>query len=1247
MAWDSHCLAVYEFENNLNDSGNYGHNATETGTLTYSNTIKKYGDYSITTTQPQQNYFTIPSLGSYARTLEMRVYWSSLVTWYRFFHNAYSSLVFHSRNNKNYIIWCLNGIWEVELFNFPTLNAWYGIATRIEGSSAPYVWRMFTTGANDEIYVERTNFQSNVIPGMNLMYMLYSQPNDAPSGTLYIDRVVLSDIVRDTLPTEPEPIITEVSPNEGDYNGGTFVTIYGQNFTSDVQVYFDNNLAVNITYIDSNTLTCYTPAGIKDKLVDVKVVTTGGEYTKTNAFLYVDYSAQITQEIAEAELIVEKENVMLNATITGAINNSDYCKDGIYTHYNVDTGTKQIATAPVGNTFTIDFGTAKTIKKITFYFWPVASTYFGSETTYIGTQFSIQYWDGSAWQNLMWDSFNNYLGIGNVNITYAPKYYCESAGIVSIFSKTGITTSKLNISSNTNLGITEITACDLLFINPTNIRIADGADVENLNYNGMEITAEIIDSDFSCFNSIEYGKNAYFKVKYRGKTKYFGQLKVTASELNVADRILSLSLETNYKNLELVKVNRNAITGTMDVAEAIEWLILTANIHRDLVDITFFSQFNYFPEQGTVGEEITKILELAGDANIAVSDGLLKIRQRTSESLTFSSLQETDNTWGQYYNNYKSYVGFDRNNSEFNYCVNDLKYNAYAPPVGFTIAESYSNLLQKWLEGKINGDYSNISFVDKGNINHYALKILAPSGYINLINGFLRKTREYQSGNQYDVYSVFQIVLEPDQGDVFFEIQFKPKYATNWASFSPTITTTGKQKRIILEFFNAIYPLSTVLQCNIYIYNETNKYMQTTYNLYTSWDYEISNPNLDCNIEIKLKARSDGTNVEIKGLGFTNKDFRQSLAYNLSTLDATRYNTFEFSAQKFSNADVEVYTKSTNDTLPVALSSSNLVLSAAANSLYVIFIAKNLRLISYDFLLENIYPNVNGLTSYSYNWSKLVLNTSQYVKLNYFKLNYEDIERGIIQVYPRQLIYKNTIESLTQSIIFNKLNIAQYKYNTQNTIDELYDDKTVFIIDTADYEINAEYDLIDTTKPQQLYINVTIAGVTYEYTYSPCENQYEATPDWYITYKSYGLGAYVLIHPNSSMQRQINEIKISAYQFHEVGKTNKIYDWLDSQKKYGILEKKIDNKKINDASLLQLIYLKYNRFLNLPTQILGDGITTDINLDVDLMKYIKIYDEILNRITNYKVYEYEMTFDIINQTYEMILKGRSQSYEQY
>jgi len=1241
MAWDSHCLAVYEFENNLNDSGNYGKNATATGTLTYSNTIKKYGDYSVTTSDPRYNYFTIPDLGSPIRTLEMRVYFTSLITNYYFFGPYQPALQCDNAFiGKNSFQWAISGAWK-GITGFDNLNTWYGYAVKIEGSSAPYTWRIYTTGASDETYIERTNFSDNNLLYKSSYTMFYTS---VYAGNMYLDRVVLSDIVRDTLPTEPLviPTIAKVSPNEGDFNGGTLVTIYGQNFSSNAQVYFDNNLAVNITYIDSNTLTCYTPAGTKDKLVDVKVVTTGGEYTKTNAYLYVDYSSQTTQEIAEAELIVEKENVMLNATITGAINNGSYCKDGIYAHYNVDTGQKQIATAPINNTFTIDFGTIKTIKKITFYFWPVASTYFGSETTYTGTQFTIQYWDGSTWQNLMWDSFNNYLGIGNVNTTYAPKYYCESAGIVSIFSKTGITTNKLNISSNTNLGITEITACDLLFINPTNIRISDGADVENLNYNGMEITAEIIDSDFSCFNGIEYGRNAYLKVKYRGKTKYFGQLKVTASELNVADRILSLSLETNYKNLELVKVSRNAITGTMDIAKAIEWLILTANIHRDLVDITFFSQFNYFPEQGIIAEEITKILELAGDANIAVSDGLLKIRQRTSETPTFVNINDNDIYWGNFVdNNNNNAFGCSKFQNDFVY---NLVWDKLAPVGGFTIAESYSDIWNKWKEGRIFDALQNVSIINMGNVNHYALRLSANTGILNFVNGAISHRFGYEN------YSVFQFSLEQNQGTVKFYVDYTLIYPT-WQGTNQIIQvdTTNKQIRVVYEFFNYYDTPSGYTRVYRTYYDETNKTI-----ISRDWVGTI-NLTFFQKIWFKIHTTPDGTETKFKGFGFLRGEqnqpyYKQSVVYQLTTTNATRYNTLDYNVIYDKTCFIEVYTKSNNDISPVQVV-NNLVKSVAGNTLNVIFLPKNFQMLDspteVNFTIDKSNWNNWQLTNVNVNWSQILLFMSQGLKLNYFQLNYEDIERGIIQVYPRQLIYKNTIESLTQSIIFNKLNIAQYKYNTQDMIDELYDDKTEFIIYTVDYEINAEYDLIDTTKPQQLYIKVNIASVDYEYTYSPCENQYEATPDWYITYRSYGLGAYVKIHPASSIQRTIKEIKISAYQYHEVGKTNKIYDWLNSQKKYGILEKKIDNKKINDSSLLQLIYLKYNRFLNLPTQILGDGITTDINLDVDLMKYVKIYDEILNRITNYKVYEYEMTFDIINQTYEMILKGRSQSYEQY
>ncbi|MBI5359860.1 MAG: IPT/TIG domain-containing protein [Planctomycetes bacterium] len=84
----------------------------------------------------------------------------------------------------------------------------------------------------------------------------------------------------------PVPQITSVSPDNGFVTGGTSCTISGSNFNSGVAVFFGANAASNVTRVDSNTITCFSPAG-NAGTVTIKAVNTDTQYgLLTNGFTY-------------------------------------------------------------------------------------------------------------------------------------------------------------------------------------------------------------------------------------------------------------------------------------------------------------------------------------------------------------------------------------------------------------------------------------------------------------------------------------------------------------------------------------------------------------------------------------------------------------------------------------------------------------------------------------------------------------------------------------------------------------------------------------------------------------------------------------------------------------------------------------------------------------------------------------------------------------------------------------------------
>ncbi|EMT39416.1 IPT/TIG domain/Fibronectin type III domain containing protein [Thermoanaerobacter thermohydrosulfuricus WC1] len=88
------------------------------------------------------------------------------------------------------------------------------------------------------------------------------------------------------------PLITSITPNKGSINGGTYVTIKGQDFREKVKVYFDAYEA-KVVANTSDTITVITPAADPqkdlDRLADVTVfnIDDGGSYTLKEAFMYI------------------------------------------------------------------------------------------------------------------------------------------------------------------------------------------------------------------------------------------------------------------------------------------------------------------------------------------------------------------------------------------------------------------------------------------------------------------------------------------------------------------------------------------------------------------------------------------------------------------------------------------------------------------------------------------------------------------------------------------------------------------------------------------------------------------------------------------------------------------------------------------------------------------------------------------------------------------------------------------------
>ena len=90
--------------------------------------------------------------------------------------------------------------------------------------------------------------------------------------------------------------IKRVEPNEGAWEGGDQVTIYGSGFakggTRNVDVFFGKEKARVTSFESDDKMIVETPGGKKDQQVDIVIIFADSRQTKLNkAFTYIDSAA--------------------------------------------------------------------------------------------------------------------------------------------------------------------------------------------------------------------------------------------------------------------------------------------------------------------------------------------------------------------------------------------------------------------------------------------------------------------------------------------------------------------------------------------------------------------------------------------------------------------------------------------------------------------------------------------------------------------------------------------------------------------------------------------------------------------------------------------------------------------------------------------------------------------------------------------------------------------------------------------
>jgi hypothetical protein len=84
------------------------------------------------------------------------------------------------------------------------------------------------------------------------------------------------------------PQVSAIVPNHGSTAGGTNIIITGQNFDATSKVFIGNNECLNVVVVNSNKITCTTPAGAAGH-VRLTIENANGIYTDDYGFLYKEY----------------------------------------------------------------------------------------------------------------------------------------------------------------------------------------------------------------------------------------------------------------------------------------------------------------------------------------------------------------------------------------------------------------------------------------------------------------------------------------------------------------------------------------------------------------------------------------------------------------------------------------------------------------------------------------------------------------------------------------------------------------------------------------------------------------------------------------------------------------------------------------------------------------------------------------------------------------------------------------------
>jgi hypothetical protein len=260
------------------------------------------------------------------------------------------------------------------------------------------------------------------------------------------------------------------------------------------------------------------------------------------------------------------------------------------------------------------------------------------------------------------------------------------------------------------------------------------------------------------------------------------------------------------------------------------------------------------------------------------------------------------------------------------------------------------------------------------------------------------------------------------------------------------------------------------------------------------------------------------------------------------------------------------------------------------------------------------------------------------ITITYWKVSDQDVESGIVDVLPKSLRYAKSDRYYDEEITANRLLIERNNFTTENT--KVFEDNGSYSLANT-YHETPVFDAITNLNSAQL--KLTVNG--HDYTYTP-GTYYEPTIQMTVVFSIATMGAEITVS-QGSISLTLTYVSITADKYKIAGAGIKRYDDYNSQKVLGVIEKEIKNQKVTTQEQVNLLKTKYLRFATLPTEIMSDSITCDINLAINFGKFLKVYDDIQKKAILFKLTEYEHIFNLENNSYETVCRGRAISYEQY